>query len=163
VAPDTDSGTDLPIPAELEGLRAARRRERHAAVHALFSKGVGISAIADALGLAWTARPSAATRTRLTPEDLPVSTGKRGNRVQPCLGYPHQRWNEGCTDAVRICGEIRTLGYRCSERTVRRHLQTLPATGRPAPAVSRELTVRQATRLLNQPSGPPRHNTAHSA
>lgn len=146
-APDMEDGdTDLPVPAELEGLRAVQRRERHAAVHALFGKGVGISAIAEALGLdRKTVRRYAHAAT---PEDLPVGTGKRGNRVQPYLGYLHQRWNEGCTDAVRLCGEIRALGYRGSERTLRRHLQTLRASGRPAPTVSQELTVRQATRLL---------------
>jgi len=147
VAPDTeDSGNALPVPAVLEGLRAVQRRERHAAVHTLFGKGVGISAIAEALGLdRKTVRRYAHAAT---PEDLPAGDGKRGNRVQPYLGYLHQRWNEGCTDAVRLCAEIRTLGYRGSERTVRRHLQTLRASGQPAPAASGELTVRQATRLL---------------
>lgn len=95
------------------------------------------SAIAEALGLdRKTVRRYAHAAT---PDDLPVGTGKRGNRVQLYLGYLHQRWNEGCTDAVRLCG---------SERTVRRHLQTLRASGQPAPTVSQELTVRQATRLL---------------
>ncbi|MEU9456984.1 ISL3 family transposase [Streptomyces sp. NPDC048277] len=147
VAPNAeDSGTDLPVPAGLEGLRAVQRRERHAAVHALFGKGVGISAIAEALGLdRKTVRRYAHAAA---PEDLPVGTGKRGNRVQPYLGFLHQRWNEGYTDAVRLCGEIRTLGYRGSERTVRRHLQTLRASGQTAPTVGQELTVRQATRLL---------------
>ncbi|NUS17011.1 MAG: ISL3 family transposase [Streptomyces sp.] len=135
-----------PVPPALEGLRAVQRRERHAAVHAVFSKGVGISAIAEALGLdRKTVRRYAHAAS---PEDLPAGTGKRENRVQLYLGYLHQRWNEGCTDAVRLCGEIRSLGYHGSERTVRRHLQTLRASGRPAPAVAQELTVRQATRLL---------------
>jgi hypothetical protein len=107
---------------------------------------VGISAIAEALGLdRKTVRRYAHAAS---PEDLPAGTGKRENRVQPYLGYPHQRWNEGCTDAVPLCGEIRGLGYRGSERTVRRHPQTLRASGQPAPTVTQELTVRQATRLL---------------
>lgn len=39
------SDTDTSVPPALEGLRAVQRRERHAAVHALFSKGVGISGL----------------------------------------------------------------------------------------------------------------------
>ncbi|MFD3940033.1 ISL3 family transposase [Streptomyces sp. NPDC058611] len=146
-APDAkDSDAGLPVPAELEGLRAVQRRERHTAVHALFDKGVGISAIAEALGLdRKTVRRYAHAAT---PEDLPVGDGKRGNRVQPYLVYLHQRWNEGCLDAVRLCAEIRTLGYRGSERTVRRHLQSLRASGKPAPTVTQHLTVRHATRLV---------------
>ncbi|WP_225851282.1 ISL3 family transposase [Streptomyces sp. HPF1205] len=140
------SGTALSVPPALEGLRAVQRRERHAAVHALFGKGVGISAIAEALGLdRKTVRRYAHAAS---PEDLPAGTGKRENRVQPYLGYLHQRWNEGCTDAVRLCGEIRGRGYHGSERTVRRHLQTLRGSGQPAPTVVQELTARQATRLL---------------
>jgi len=140
------AGTGLPVPAALEGLRAVKRRERHNAVRSLFVKGVGISVIAEELGLdRKTVRRYAHAAT---PEDVPAGTGKPGNSVQPHLGYLHQRWNEGCTDAVRLCSEIRARGFRGSERTVRRHLQTLRASGRPAPAVSAELTVRQATRLL---------------
>lgn len=147
VVPDTEAvGSGLPTPAALEGLRAVQRRERHAAVHDLFGKGVGISVIAEALGLdRKTVRRYAHAAT---PEDVPVGSNHRESRVQPHLAYLHQRWNEGCTDAVRLCGEIRALGYRGSERTVRRHLQTLRAAGLPAPTTSQELTVRQATRLL---------------
>lgn len=146
-APDTEAvGSDFPLPAELQGLRAVQRRERHTAVHELFGKGVGISAIAEALGLdRKTVRRYAHAAT---PKDVPAGSNQRENRVQPHLGYLHQRWNEGCTDAVRLCGEIRARGYRGSERTVRRHLQTLRASGQPAPTTSRELTIRQATRLL---------------
>ncbi|MHA6757867.1 hypothetical protein [Streptacidiphilus sp. PAMC 29251] len=109
-------------------------------------KGVGISAIGEALGLdRKTIRRHAHAPT---PKDVPAGSNQRENRVQPHLGYLHQRWNEGCTDAVRLCGEIRALGYRGSERTVGRHLQTLHASGQPAPTASRELTVRQATRRV---------------
>ncbi|GAA3378930.1 hypothetical protein GCM10020367_60440 [Streptomyces sannanensis] len=36
--------------------------------------------------------------------------GGAGTRVQPYLAYLHQRWNEGCTDAARLCAEIREQG-----------------------------------------------------
>jgi transposase len=134
------------VPTEMEGLRAVQRRERHAAVHALYDKGVGISAIAEALGLdRKTVRRYAHAAT---PQDLPARDGQRATRVQPYLAYLHQRWNEGCTDAARLCAEIREQGYRGSERTVRRHLQAVRASGKPAPAVTEKLTARQATRLI---------------
>jgi hypothetical protein len=56
---EPDQATSVPpeatasaaVPAEWEGVRVAMRRERHAAVHELLAKSVGISAIAQALGL----------------------------------------------------------------------------------------------------------------
>ncbi|MDE3725350.1 ISL3 family transposase, partial [Nocardiopsis sp. N85] len=135
-----------PAPAAMEGVRAAQRRERHTAVHALLDKGLGISAIADALGFdRKTVRRYAHAPT---PQDLPVGEGRRGTLIQPYLAYLHQRWNEGRTDAVRLCAEIREQGYQGSERTVRRHLEPLRSSGRPAPPAPEALTVRQATGLI---------------
>ncbi|WP_283460923.1 transposase [Streptomyces sp. G-G2] len=78
-----------------------------------------------------------------------IGTGsRRSGRTQPYLTYLHQCWNEGCTDAARLCAEIRERGYRGSERTIRRSLQTLRASGKPAPTKPTELTVRKATWLI---------------
>jgi hypothetical protein len=49
------------VPEPMEELRAIKRRERHAAVHALYDKGVQIEVIAKTSG--WTARPCDATHT----------------------------------------------------------------------------------------------------
>jgi transposase len=148
-AVSVEAESSEPVPQQMEGLRATKCRQRHAAVHALYDKGVGISAIAAALRLdRKTVRRYAHAAT---PEELLGTTGtasQRGTRVQPYLTYLHQRWNEGCTDATRLCAEIRGHGYRGSERTLRRHLQVLRASGKPAPAVIDELTVRHATRLI---------------
>ncbi|WP_141314838.1 transposase [Streptomyces spinoverrucosus] len=135
------------VPAPMEGLRAIKRRERHAAVHALYDKGVPIQVIAQTLGLdRKTVRRYAHAAT---PDDVPSGTGsRRYGRVHPYLPYLYRRWNEGCTDATRLCVEIRAQGYRGSERTVRRHLQDVRASGKPAPARPDELTVRKATWLI---------------
>ncbi|MFD0850628.1 transposase, partial [Actinomadura adrarensis] len=84
-----------------------------------------------------------------TPEDLaPARDGRRGSRVDPFLPYLHQRWNQGCTDASRLFVEIRERGFTGSQRTVRRHLQQVRASGKPAPAVAKALSVRRATHLI---------------
>ncbi|GIH29889.1 ISL3 family transposase [Microbispora amethystogenes] len=132
---------------EWEGVRVSKRRERHAAVHELLAKGVGICAIAEALGLdRKTVRRYAHAAT---PEDLaPSRGGRRGSRVDPFLPYLHERWNQGCSDAARLFEEIRERGYAGSQRTVRRHLQGVRAGGRPAPKVAKQLSVRRATHLI---------------
>jgi transposase len=146
-----DTETDAPpepIPPATEGTRAAQRRERHTAVHALFDKGVGIYAIAKALGL--DPKTVGKYAHAATVEDVPTSDGHRDTPIHPYLAHLHRRWNEGCTDAARLCAEIRELGFRGSARTVRRHLQPVRATGKPAPKVPEALTVRQATRLITR-------------
>jgi len=151
-APDmlaADVRTDAPpepLPPATEGVRAVQRRERHTAVHELFDKGVGIYTIAKALGL--DPKTVGKYAHAATVEDVPTSDGHRDTQIRPYLAHLHRRWNEGCTDAARLCAEIRDLGFRGSARTVRRHLQPVRAGGKPAPKVPDALTVRQATRLI---------------
>ncbi|WP_273700067.1 ISL3 family transposase [Actinomadura graeca] len=147
VAPASPHTGSPAVPAEWEGVRVSQRRERHAAVHELRAKGIGISAIADALGLdRKTVRRYAHAAT---PEDVtPAPAGRRGTRVAPFLPYLHERWNQGCTDAARLCAEIAERGYTGSQRTVRRHLQAVRASGKPAPEVAKQLSVRRATHLI---------------
>jgi transposase len=153
-APDTravDPETEAPpgsVPLAAEGVRAVQRRERHTAVHELFDKGAGIYAIAKALGL--DPKTVGKYAHAATVEDVPTSDGHQDTPIHPYLAHLHRRWNEGCTDAARLCAEIRELGFRGSARTVRRHLQSVRATGKPAPKVGEALTVRQATRLITR-------------
>ncbi|MFG2848581.1 ISL3 family transposase [Kitasatospora sp. NPDC048296] len=136
-----------------EGLRAIKRRERHTAVHALYDKGVSIEAIAKTLGLdRKTVRRYAHAAT---PDEASRGTGsRRYGQIHSYSRYLYRRWNEGCTDAARLHAEIVERGYRGSKRTVRRHLQELRASGRPAPDKPTELTVRKATWLITaQPDG----------
>jgi hypothetical protein len=48
-------------------------------------------------------------------------------------------------DAARLHAEIRAQGYRGSQRSVRRYLQSVRASGQPAPLVPEGPSVRQAT------------------
>lgn len=133
---DTES-----VPAELEGKRAANTRARHAAVHELLDNGVGISAIAEALGMdRKTVRRYA--KAGAADDMLTAPARHRDTKLQPFLAHLHRRWNEGCTDAVRLHAEIRELGYRGSQRSVRRCLQPVRASGQPAPPVPEGPSVR---------------------
>ncbi|MDX2828644.1 ISL3 family transposase [Streptomyces ipomoeae] len=157
--PAEDTSTDNPaavkagpaaddIPEEpVEGLRAIKRRERHAAVHALYDKGVQIEVIAKTLRLdRKTVRRYAHAAT---PEDASLGTGsRRYGQIHAYSPYLFRRWNEGCTDAARLHAEITELGYLGSKRTVRRHLEQTRASGKPAPEKPKELTVRKATWLI---------------
>ncbi|MGW2770746.1 ISL3 family transposase [Streptomyces sp. NPDC001275] len=136
---------DAPAPAE--GLRAIKRRERHAAVHALCDKGVPIEVIAKTLGLdRKTVRRYAHAAT---PDEASCGAGsRRYGQIHSYSRYLHRRWNEGCTDAARLHAEIVERGYQGSKRTARRHLQQLRASGQPAPDKPAELTVRKATWLI---------------
>lgn len=130
--------------AGLDGLRAANTRARHAAVHDLLAKGVGISTITDTLGLdRKTVRRYA--RAETAEQMLAAPAHRRDTTLRPFLAHLHRRWNEGCTDAARLFEEVRDLGYRGSQRSVRRALQPLRASGRPAPPVLEGPSVRQAT------------------
>jgi transposase len=135
------------VSARPEGMRVIRRRERHAAVHALYEKGVPIQAISETLGLdRKTVRRYAHAAT---PEEASLGTGsRRYGQVHAYSPYPHRRWNEGCTDAARLHAEIVELGFIGSKRTVRRHLQEIRASGKPAPDKPKTLTVRTATWLI---------------
>ena len=76
----------------------------------------------------------------MTAGPRPPSSGT--GRFAP---YLHERWNQGCTDAVRLHAEIQAQGYHGSSRSVRRYLQPLRATLtapalRPPPPTVREVT-----------------------
>ncbi|WP_190814214.1 ISL3 family transposase [Saccharopolyspora pogona] len=143
--PEQEEPADTkPAPQELEGKRAANTRARHAAVHELLAKGVGTSAIAESLGMdRKTVRRYA--KADAADDMLAAPARHRDTRLRPFLTHLHQRWNEGCTDAAQLYAEIRELGYRGSQRSVRRCLQPLRASGQPAPPVPEGPSVRQAT------------------
>jgi transposase len=135
------------VPESAEGPRVIKRRERHAAVHALYDKGVQIEVIAQTLGLdRKTVRRYAHAAS---PEEASLGTGAgRYGQIHAYSPYLYRRWNEGCTDAARLHAEITELGYRGSKRTVRRHLEQVRASGKPAPDKPKELTVRKASWLI---------------
>ncbi|WP_189097920.1 ISL3 family transposase [Streptomyces kronopolitis] len=142
-----DATAEQEVSGRPEGMRVIRRRERHAAVHALYDKGAPIQAISEALGLdRKTVRRYAHAAT---PEEASLGTGsRRYGQVHAYSPYLHRRWNEGCTDSARLHAEIAELGFTGSKRTVRRHLQEIRASGKPAPDKPKALTVRTATWLI---------------
>ncbi|CAM4309016.1 transposase [Nocardiopsis rhodophaea] len=76
-------GSDGPVhlPPELAGRRAVKRRQGHAAVHALLDKGVGISAIAEARRLDRKTVRRYAKAAR--PQDMATEPARRGTGTSP--------------------------------------------------------------------------------
>lgn len=140
-----------PAPPVLEGRRAEVTRQRHAEVHALWTKGVGTMAIAKALNLDdKTVRRYARAATA---DELLTPAAKRGSQLDEHTAYLAQRWQEGCANAARLAMELRERGYRGSERSVRRLLQRWRI-GRTPPAVVAPSTPkpRQVTGWIIRPA-----------
>jgi transposase len=129
-----------------EGRLAVRARERHTAVHGLLTEGRTHTQICAMLGLSpKTVRKfiRAATPEQVTAGPRPPSSGI--DRFAP---YLHERWNQGCTDAVRLHAEIQAQGYHGSSRSVRRYLQPLRATLTAPVLPPPPPTVREVTRWI---------------
>jgi transposase len=130
----------------LEGRLVIRTRQRYAAVQRLVAAGRSISAIGKELGLQRKTLRRFAFADSL--DELLTTATTRGSLLDPFKPYLHQRFNAGHTDAARLTREITALGYRGSDKTVRRYLQpfreTLAATS-PAPVPP---SVRQVTGWL---------------
>jgi transposase len=116
---------------------AVRARERHAAVYALLTEGVGINAICRRLGLArGTVRRFARAAT---VEELLVhnGTGRRRSLLEEFKPYLHRRWNNGVTNATQLLDEIKARGYSGSYAILRDYLRTFRTVGpirQPSPA-----------------------------
>jgi len=61
--------------------------------------------------------------------------GSRGSLLDPFKPYLHERFNAGHTDAAALTEQIKALGYRGSDKTVRRCLQPFRETRTAPPAV----------------------------
>lgn len=110
-----------------------RTRERHAAVQEQLAAGASISAIGRALSLnRRTVRRFARTAD---VEQLLGKAGSRGSLLDPFKPYLHERFNAGHTDAAALTEQIKALGYRGSDKTVRRYLQPFRETRTAPPAV----------------------------
>ncbi|HEY2834651.1 MAG TPA: ISL3 family transposase [Sporichthyaceae bacterium] len=127
-----------------------RTRERHRVISERAAAGVSMSAIARELGL-----DRATVRRFVRAENLDellVKTRQRASLLDGFTDYLHHRWAQGVRDAAALTGELRELGYRGSDQTVRRYLAPL-RDGRAAPP-ARPLapTVREVTGWLLRPS-----------
>jgi len=131
-----------------EGRLAVRTRERHAAVHALLTRGVSRSGITRQLRLDPHTVRRYARAARV--EDLLTTAQARASLLDPFKAYLHQRFNSGCTDAARLTTEITAQGYRGSDQTVRRYLQPYRATLVAPPPTPVRPSVRQVTGWLTR-------------
>jgi transposase len=124
----------------------ARMRDQHAAVQALYARGLGLRAIARELDIdRKTARRFAHATTGNEAVARAISRPTVLDRYQPHL---HQRWTEGCHDAAALHAEITALGYRGSLRTVYRYLQPLRTGTDPAALTPPALKIGEVTSWL---------------
>ena len=121
-------------------------RDQHAAVQALYARGLGLRAIARELGIdRKTVRRFAHAITGDQAVARAISRPTVLDRYQPHL---HRRWAEGCHDAAVLHAEITALGYRGSLRTVYRYLQPLRAGIPPAALTPSVLKIGEVTSWL---------------
>jgi hypothetical protein len=83
-------------------------------------------------------------------EELLAKTLNRPSLLDDFTPHIHQRFHEGCTDTATLTAEIRTLGYRGSERTVYRYVLPFRPSrkaSQPAPAAPK---IRASFSLLRK-------------
>jgi len=133
-----------------ESRLTARMRDQHAAVQALYARGLGMRAIVRELGVdRKTVRRFAHATTGDEAVARAISRPTVLDRYQPHL---HRRWTQGCRDAAMLHAEITALGYRGSLRTVHRYLQPLRTGTHPAAFRPSALTIGEVTSwLLRRP------------
>ncbi|HVQ53128.1 MAG TPA: ISL3 family transposase [Mycobacterium sp.] len=136
--------------AEVESDRrlAVRTRERYSAVQQLLSHGMSLSAIGRKLALDRRTVRRFARATDL--DELLTTSASRASLLDEFKPYLHERFNAGCTDAARLTREIVELGYRGSDKTVRRYLQPVRAAHEQLPSPPVGPSIRQATGWLTR-------------
>ena len=145
VAEPAEQQTDA---LEIGGRLVTRTCERYVAVQALREQQRTITAISRELGLdRRTARRFARAQN---VEELLVKARTRGSLLDAYKPYLHERFNTGHTDAAALTAEITALGYRGSDKTVRRYLQPFRAAMTAPPAVPLAPSVRQVTGWLTR-------------
>jgi len=152
--PDTTEADSEPTSAAptvgppAENRLMTRTRERYAAVQQLLGEGMSISAICRSLRLD---RKTVQRFARAaTLDELLVKARHRGSLLDPFKPYLHERFNAGHTDAARLTEEITAMGYRGSDKTVRRYLHPFRATLTAPPVRPVPPTVRKVTGWLTR-------------
>jgi len=149
LAPPPPSSDSTPADSTpVESRLITRTRERYAAVQRLLAEGMSISTICRALGLD---RKTVQRFARAeTVDELVAKARNRGSLLDRFKPYLHERFNAGCTDAARLTEEIIGMGYRGSDKTVRRYLHPFRATLTAPPAKPIPPTVRAVTSWLTR-------------
>jgi transposase len=144
-AAGSEAATDV-APAETRIV--VRTRERYAAVQQNLAAGATLSAICRALRLD---RKTVQRFARATSvEELLVKSQTRDSLLDAFKPYLHQRWNAGSRDAAALTVEIAALGYRGSDKTVRRYLRPFRAALVVPPSRPAAPTVRQTAGWLTR-------------
>ncbi|MFD0574931.1 ISL3 family transposase [Dactylosporangium darangshiense] len=135
-----------------EGRRAQLTHQRHAEIHALASKGIGTTAICNALNL--DGKTVRRYRLAATADELLTDPATRSRELDEHVPYLAERWQQGCTNAALLTTELRDHGYHGSERSVRRLLQTWRVSAVPPAALApATFKPRQVTGWIIQPAG----------
>lgn len=132
----------------VEGGLVARTRERHATVQGLHQQGMTLSAIGRQLGLS-----RKTVRRFVRAENVDDLLGKARSRerlLDPFKPYLHERFNAGHTDAAALTTQITAMGYRGSDKTVRRYLQPFRLTQVAPRTAHAPPSVRQVTGWLTR-------------
>jgi transposase len=150
--PDQDHPTlvgEAPVLASPpENRLAVRTQERYTAVQELLAAGKSLSAIGRILSLDRRTVRRFAQAGEV--EQLLGRARSRGSKLDKFKPYLHERWNAGCTDAAALTTEINELGYRGSDKTVRRYLQPFRDTRLAPPPTPVAPTVRRVTGWLTR-------------
>jgi transposase len=152
------NGEDVPASGEspkplvdttpVENRLAVRTRERYAAINELRERGMSISAICRQLNLD---RKTVRRFTQATGvELLLVRAHSRASLLDAFKPYLHERFNAGHIDAAALTAEIKAMGYRGSDKTVRRYLHPFRAALVAPPPVLTPPSVRQVTGWLTR-------------
>jgi transposase len=145
-APAPPHLSDASVP--MESRLVTRTRERYAAVQQLLADGMSISGVCRTLRLD---RKTVQRFARAeTVDELLAKARNRGSLLDRFKPYLHERFNAGCIDAARLTEEITAMGYRGSDKTVRRYLQPFRANLTAPPPRPTPPTVRAVTSWLTR-------------
>jgi transposase len=135
-----------------ESALAARTRQRYDLVQSLKAQGKGIKPIVRETGLAkGTVRRFYYAET--IDELLAKVKGGRPSVLDEHKPYLHQRWNEGCTNAIQLHDELKERGYKGSYGTIRDYVLPFREAGAAPPAVPGPPKARDLARWITADPG----------
>ena len=130
-----------------ESVLAVRTRQRYELVQSLKAQGKGIKPIKRDTGLAKeTVRRF--YRAESVDELLAKVKDGRPSILDEYKPYLHQRWNEGCTNVIRLHAELKERGYKGSYGTVRDYVLPFRGAGAAPPAVPGPPKARDLARWI---------------
>ncbi len=130
-----------------ESTLANRTRQRYDLVQSLKAQGKGIKPIKRETGLA-----KETVRRFYYAESVDELLAKvkdgRPSILDEHKPYLHQRWNEGCTNVLRLHAELKERGYKGSYGTVRDYVLPFREAGAAPPAVPGPPKARDLARWI---------------